>query len=112
MNSDNIIPPVRRKIKADCPIQHDSLKVDAPILLTAKNTKPTEKGGAFYNVSATFNASGSASDALAMPETSDTLAMTDALSFSQLDSDALAGASASSLTELDDKSAWKDLTLA
>ena len=49
---------------------------------------------------------GSASG-LAMPET-DTLAMTDALSFGQ-NADALADVSASSLAELDDKSAWQNI---
>ena len=38
--------------------------------------------------------------------------MSDALSFGQYDADALAGASAASLAELDDKSAWQDLALA
>ena len=82
---------------------------DYYISMTAKNTKANDKGCTFYNVTATFTASASAS--LAMPET-DNLAITDALSFASLDSDALASASASALSELDDKSAWKNLTLA
>ena len=53
-------------------------------------------------------------DALAMPETelasSDSLGISDALSFGGYDTDALASASASALTDLDDKSAWKDIT--
>ena len=78
------------------------------VSVTAKNTKANEKGGAFYNVTATFNASGSAASSLAMPET-DSLAITDALSFASLDSDALANASASSLAEFDDKTGWQSL---
>jgi len=79
------------------------------VSVTAKNTKANEKGGAFYNVTATFNASGSAASSLAMPEISDSLAITDALGFASLDSDALASASASSLAELDDKTGWQSL---
>ena len=56
------------------------------VSVTAKNTKANEKGGAFYNVTATFNASGSAASSLAMPET-DNLAITDALSFASLNTD-------------------------
>ena len=43
-----------------------------------------------------------------MPET-DTLGISDALSFGSYDTDALADASASDLTELDDKTGWMSL---
>ena len=58
----------------------------------------------YYNVSAAFTGSNEA--ALAMPET-DSLAMTDDLSFGQYaDVDTLASASASTLADLDDKASW------
>ena len=44
-----------------------------------------------------------------MPETSDELAMSDALSFGQYDADVLADASASSLAELDANSGWLNI---
>ena len=63
------------------------------------------------NVSGQDSASLTASNAsaLAMPETSNSLAMADALSFEQYGADALADASAVSLAELDDKSAGMNL---
>ena len=79
------------------------------VSVTAKSTKANEKGSAFYNVTAMFSPSGSASDALAMPELSDSLAITDSLNFGQFNTDALADASAASLAELNDKSAWQSL---
>lgn len=74
------------------------------------------KGGAFYNVTATFDASGSVASSLAMPETSgadaltdSSLNLTDSLSFSQLNADALADISSTSLAELDEKPSWQNL---
>ena len=70
------------------------------------------KNGAevFYNVMATFTPEGSEGAALTMPET-DELSLTDTLSFGQYDTDALAGASASTLAELDGISAKQELGL-
>ena len=65
----------------------------------------------YYNVAAVPVVVANVS-ALAMPETSDSLAMTDDLSFGQCDADALASASASFLAELDDKAVWQSLALA
>jgi hypothetical protein len=79
------------------------------ISMAATNTSTNAKGSVFYNVTATLEPSVASS--LAMPE-ADTLGMTDSLSFGQFDADVLASASASSLAELDDKSAWQNLTLA
>ena len=80
------------------------------VSMTAKNTKPNDKGNVFYNVTATLNHS--VADALAMPETSDALAVTDALSFNRFDADAVADASMSALAELNGSSAWRNLALA
>ena len=80
---------------------------DYYISMTAKSTKANSSGSVFYNVMADAVLSGSESSALAMPETdflTDSLAITDGLSFDQYDADVLADASASSLAELDDKS--------
>ena len=79
------------------------------ISMAATNTSTNAKGSVFYNVTATLEPSDMAS--LAMPET-DPLAMTDALNFASLNTDALADISAASLAELDDKSAWQNLALA
>ena len=80
------------------------------ISMTATNTSNNAKGSVFYNVAATFEPSDMAS--LAMPETSDSLAMTDSLSFGTFDTDVIASATSSSLAELDDKSVWQNLSLA
>ena len=77
------------------------------VSMTAKSTKANASGSVFYNVTANLNPS--VADALAMPETSDSLAMTDSLSFGRYDVDALAGASASSLADLNDKSSLQSL---
>ena len=71
------------------------------------------KNGAevFYNVRATFTPEASEGAALTMPET-DELSLTDNLSFGNYDTDALAGATASPLAELDAVSAWQNLALA
>ena len=53
--------------------------------------------------------SGQESSSLAMPETSDALGISDALSFGGYDADALASASTASLADLNDKSAWQSL---
>ncbi len=70
-----------------------------------KNTKVDPK--TYYNVS--YSVESSEASALAMPETSEALAMTDSLSFGSYDTDALASASASSLTDLNDKSGWLNI---
>jgi len=62
----------------------------------------------YYNVTLNNLTSGSA--ALAMPET-DSLGISDAMSFGRYDVDTLADASASSLSELDDKSAGQLLSM-
>ena len=77
------------------------------ISMTASDTSTTSKGSVFYNVTASL--APSLGDALAMPETSDALAMTDSLSFGNYDADALASASTSSLADLDDKSGWMNI---
>ncbi len=84
------------------------------VSMTAKSTKANASGSVFYNVTATLEPSDMAS--LAMPETStanaliDTaLNLTDSLSFSGYDVDALASASTSALADLDDKSGWQSL---
>ena len=82
--------------------------------VTSTNAK---KGSAAYynvdvvNLSGQTPAPSSASEgaSLTMPETPDSLGMTDSLSFVSLDSDALADTSASSLAELDDKSGWMNI---
>ena len=79
------------------------------VSVTAKSTKANEKGSAFYNVTAMFSASGSVSDSLAMPELSDSLAITDSLNLGQFGANALADISAASLAELDGKSAWQSM---
>jgi len=75
--------------------------------MTAKDAK---KGNVYYNVSADVKLLDDASGtALAMPE-SDSLGISDALTFGNCDTDALADLSAvSSPAELDDKSAWLSL---
>ena len=80
--------------------------------MTSTNAK--KGSAAYYNVDV-VNVSGqnpplSASEAssLAMPET-DSLGISDALSFGQYDTDVLADASTSALAELDDKSAWLNI---
>ena len=77
--------------------------------MSAKSTKANDKGCTFYNVTATFTASASAASSLALPETSDVLAMTDSLSFGNYGADALADASASALADLNDKTGWQSL---
>ena len=77
--------------------------------VTATNAK--KGSAAHYNVQVLPEASpGSRADGLAMPETSDALGISDPLSFGQYGADVLADASASSLAELDDKSAWLNIT--
>ena len=76
------------------------------VSMTAKSTKANASGSVFYNVTANLNPS--VASPLAMPET-DTLGISDALSFGQYDTDALADVSASALADLDDKSAWLNI---
>ena len=86
--------------------------------MTAKDTK---KGNVYYTVTADVkslkDASGAAlampetasvASALALPET-DSLGLSDSLNFGRYDADALADASASVLSDLDDKSAWLNI---
>ncbi|MBP5136490.1 MAG: hypothetical protein ILP23_04075, partial [Paludibacteraceae bacterium] len=87
--------------------------------LGVTSTNAKKGSAAYYNVDV-VNVSGqnpappSTSDgaSLSMPETSDALAISDALSFGSYDTDVLTDASTSALAELDDKSAWQALTLA
>ena len=81
------------------------------VSVTAKSMKATNKGCAYYNVTATTLFTSPAAS-LSMPETASVasaLAMTDALSLGQYDADVLAGASASTLADLNDKAAWQSL---
>ena len=80
------------------------------IAVTSTNAK--KGGNAYYNVelvSTNVTESDLLGDALTMPEISSGLNLTDDLSFAQYDADALAGASAGSLAELNDKSAWRNI---
>ena len=77
-------------------------------LFCARPETAGEKGCVFYSVTAMFTASESAADSLAMPET-DNRGVSDALSFASPEADLLADATASSFSELDDKSAWQSL---
>ena len=81
------------------------------LAITSTNAKTG--GNAFYNVSLLdTDIVDSVASALSMPETSSVasaLAMPDDLNFAQYDTDVLADASASSLAELDDKSAWLNI---
>jgi len=82
------------------------------VSMTAKNTKASDKGSVFYNVTANAVLSGSVSSALAMPEmelATSSLSSQDALSFGQYDTDALANASSSALNGLDDKTGWTNI---
>ena len=91
------------------------------VSMTAAKTTANTKGSVFYNVSATLTPQNASSlampetasvvSALSMPEISDSLAMTDSLSFSQTASDALASASASTFAELTDKSSLLNLNM-
>ena len=78
------------------------------VSMTAKSTKANASGSVFYSVMATLDSS--VSSALSMPET-DSLGISDALSFGQYDADVLADASVSSLAELDDKSGWMNISM-
>ena len=81
---------------------------DVRYFVSMQSTGAKKGAEVFYNVTAMFLASETAADALSMPET-DTLGISDALSFGQYDADALASASASALDELEDKSGWQSL---
>ena len=72
-----------------------------------ESTNAKKGGSAYYDV--TVGIMGGSSDAaLSMPET-DTLGISDVLSFAQYDTDVLADASASALADLDDKSGWMNI---
>jgi len=76
------------------------------VSMQANDTKKSP--GVYYNVMS-FPTAVSEAAALAMPKT-DSLGMTDSLSFGQHNTDAIAGASfTSSLADLDDKSGWQSL---
>ncbi|MBO7659873.1 MAG: hypothetical protein J6T65_11290, partial [Clostridia bacterium] len=94
-------------------------KDDAFYYISVKATNTKKMPMVYYNVSYTIESMGeasalsmpetaSAASALAMPETN-SLGISDALSFGGYDADVLADASASSLAELDDKSAWLNI---
>ena len=74
--------------------------------VTSTNAK---KGSAAYYKLDVVSVSGQDTSALSMPETSDALSISDALSFGQYDTDVLADASASSLAELDNKLGWENM---
>ena len=76
------------------------------VSMTAKSTKANASGSVFYNVTANLNPS--VASPLAMPET-DSLGISDALSFGGYDADVLADASASALADLDDKTGWLNI---
>ena len=80
------------------------------LAITSTNAKTG--GNAFYNVTlldTDIVYDMPVASALSMPETSDALGISDALSFGQYDTDALADASASALADLDDKSGWMNI---
>ena len=84
---------------------------DVKYFVSVQSVGAKKGASVYYNVWATMTPLPEAS-ALAMPETSDELAISDALSFGNYDADVLADASASSLADLDDKSAWLNIALA
>ena len=84
---------------------------DVKYFVSMQSTGAKKGAEVFYNVTLGLTPPPDAS-ALAMPETdshADSLAMPDSLSIGQYDADALAGASASALADLDDKSAWLNI---
>ena len=81
---------------------------DVKYFVSMQSTGAKKGAEVFYNVTLGLTPPPDAS-ALAMPETSDELAMSDALIFGGYDADVFADASASSLAELDDKSAWLNI---
>ena len=87
----------------------DQLQLDAGEYYFSMESTNAKKGGnADYKVSVIIGDKYKA--ALAMPET-DTLGISDALSFGQYDADVLADASASALADLDDKSGWMNISM-
>ena len=102
---------VKLKAAGEAALDYAFTEKDGTAFYVGVESTNAKKGGAgWYNVEV-VSFTHAAAAALAMPET-DGLNLTDALSFSQYDTDALASASASSLAELDGKSAWQDLLLA
>ena len=91
----------------------DATSDDVKYFVSVQSVGSKNGAEVFYNVTATFTPEGSDGAALAMPETA-ALSLTDDLSFGQYaaESDALAGAAASSLAELDEVSVWQNLALA
>ena len=83
--------------------------------LGVTSTNAKKGSAAYYNLDVVSVSgqnpplSSSEASSLSMPETSDALAISDALSFGGYDADVFADASASSLAELDDKSAWLNI---
>ena len=81
---------------------------DVKYFVSVQSVGAKKGASVYYNVWATLTPIETA--ALSMPESSDSLGITDSLSLGQYtDADALADASASALAELDDKSAWQSL---
>jgi autotransporter passenger strand-loop-strand repeat protein len=74
-----------------------------------ESTNAKKGGSAYYDVTVGI-LGGSSEAALSMPET-DSLGISDALSFGGYDADVLADASASSLAELNDKSGWMNICM-
>ena len=84
-----------------------ALKTGETYYVSMQSTGAKKGDEVYYNITANLSGAQPASS-LAMPET-DNLANSDALSFGGYDTDVLADASASSLAELDDKSAWLNI---
>ena len=99
--------PVRKEVKIE-----KETSDDVKYFVSVQSVGAAKGASVYYNVKATMTPLPPAS-ALAMPETDD-LNLTDALSFGQYaaDADALADASASSLSDLDGISAWQNSLLA
>ena len=92
----------------------DPLQLEAgEYYFSVESPNAKKSGNATYNVSVTVGSAEIKSaltleDSPAMPETSDALSISDALSFGQYDADVLADASAfDKLTAFDDASAWQ-----
>ena len=99
---------VKLKAAGNATLDYMFTEKDGTAFYVGVESTNAKKGGAgWYNVEV-LSFSGSAADALAMPET-DGLAMTDSLSFGQSGTDALADVSAASLAGLDEKSGWQSL---
>ena len=87
---------------------------DVKYFVSVQSVGAAKGASVYYNVRATLISSEVPAAALAMPAIdslgiSDSLSLTDALSFVQYDTDALADMSSASLADLNDKSTWQSL---